>query len=147
MKRNIWITAAALPVIAGASLFVPVGESEPADSKMNRTSQIKRLDLSQFADAAPAQPVDLVFLHHSCGGQLLADAGGNVGENCIYKSHPNGGGLRALLERNSYVVHEASYNSRIAHRTDVFDWLPKFRTQMDDILACEMQDRKLPEGR
>jgi hypothetical protein len=98
---------------------------------------------SEFADHPPALPLRLVFIHHSCGGQWLAEPGPEQGENCIYRTHPNGGGLRALLEKNSYVVHEASYGSRIGQDTDVFHWLPKFRGRMEEILACENQDSKL----
>ena len=93
------------------------------------------------------QGIDFLFIHHSCGGQLLAAAGPNEGSNCIYKSHPNGGGLRARLEQNSYSVHEASYGSRIGDKTDLFDWLPKFRNQMQDILACDSQDAVYGNGR
>ncbi len=100
-----------------------------------------------FADSAPQRPLDVLFIHHSCGGQLLAAPGPDAGTNCIYITHPNGGGLRARLEQNAYRVHEASYQSRIADRTDVFDWLPKFRGQMEDILACEAQDARYAGNR
>lgn len=77
---------------------------------------------------------------------MLAVPGPSVGENCIFLSHPNGGGLRLSLQQNGYVVHEASYGSKIGERTDVFDWSPKFRDQMDDIVRCDMQDRRYAGG-
>jgi len=97
--------------------------------------------------------LDLLFIHHSCGGQLLADQGPLAGggrdsaERCIHESHPNGGGLRAQLEQAGYRVHEASYGSVIGEDTDVCHWRDKFATQMDRILRTERQDSLLPEGR
>ncbi|MGB7746507.1 MAG: hypothetical protein WBN75_04390 [Verrucomicrobiia bacterium] len=102
--------------------------------------QTRPLDLSRYSDAAPEQPLHLLFIHHSCGGQLLAALGTEKGTNCIYLTHPNGGGLRTRLEQNSYIVHEASYGSRLGENTDIFDWLPKFRSEMGEILACDSQD-------
>jgi len=96
---------------------------------------------------APAQPLDLLFIHHSCGGQLLAAPGAEQGTNCIYRASPNGGNLRARLEQNSYIVHEASYGSRVGDKTDLFDWLPKFRDQMEEILTCDSPDARFPHGR
>jgi len=101
---------------------------------------IKTLDLSQYSDKGPEDPVHLLFIHHSCGGQLFADKGSEEGENCIYKTHPNGGGLRQLLEENNYIVHEASYGSLIGDKTDICHWNVKFRDHMDKILACRNQD-------
>ena len=94
------------------------------------------------------QPVDLVFLHHSVGGQWLADEGPLTehGGTEIHATHPNGGGLRRQLEANNYRVHEASYKSEIAAATDLFDWVPKFRGHMQDILQVRLQDEKLPAG-
>lgn len=102
-----------------------------------------RLSLADYDASAPAHRLNLLFIHHSCGGQLLAGQGDEVGTNCVYVSHPNGGDLRARLEQNSYVVHEASYGSQIGEHTDIFDWLPKFRTQMPQILTCASQDVRL----
>ena len=103
-------------------------------------SQTKPMDLSRYPEAAPKQPLHLLFIHHSCGGQLLASFGAVQGAGCIYRTHPNGGGLRARLEQNAYRVHEASYGSRIGEHTDVFDWWPKFRDQLEEILTCDSQD-------
>src|SRR5687768_17412817 len=76
----------------------------------------REVDLSGFSPEPPKKTLDLLFIHHSCGGQLLAAGGSAEGTNAIYKSHPNGGGLRAMLEQNSYKVHEASYASRIGQQ-------------------------------
>jgi hypothetical protein len=94
----------------------------------------------------PPRRLRMLFIHHSCGGRLLAAVGPGEGSNCIYQTHPSGGGLRALLQRNSYEVHEASYGSIIGHNTDIFDWLPKFRSQMDQIIHCDTQDRPYANG-
>ena len=110
------------------------------------SSPAKRPDLSSISAAAPAQPLHLLFIHHSCGGQLFAAPGPDAGQNAIYQSHPNGGNLRDRLAAAGYVVHEAAYGSRVGERTDVFDWLPKFRTQMSEVLTCAHQDERHPAG-
>ncbi len=100
-------------------------------------------NLAAYPSDKPDKKIHLLFIHHSCGGQLLADRG-EVKElsagTRIYLSHPNGGGLRAALTRNNYVVHEASVGSRIGEETDVCHWRRKFADRMDDILRCSGQD-------
>ncbi len=102
---------------------------------------------------AAAMPTDLLFIHHSCGGQLLADAGPMVGgardsgERCLYVSHPNGGGLRARLEAAGYTVNEASYGSIVGEDTDICHWRAKFDEGMDRILRTARNDALLPDGR
>ena len=97
-------------------------------------------------------PTNLLFIHHSCGGQLLADPGQNVGgsrdsgERCIYASHTNGGGLRSRLEAAGFQVNEASYGSIVGEDTDICHWHVKFATQMDRILVTQRQDVTLPAG-
>jgi hypothetical protein len=80
---------------------------------------------------------------------LLADHGpASPAERLsIHRSHPNGGGLRALLETSGFAVHEASYGSELGERTDLLDWLPKFRARMADILVSAGQDLRLAAGR
>ncbi|MFN2370030.1 MAG: hypothetical protein ABR506_02625, partial [Candidatus Krumholzibacteriia bacterium] len=101
---------------------------------------------------AGREPVQLLFIHHSCGGQLMADVGERVGggpetgELCIYESHPNGGGLRAMLQQRGYQVNEASYGSIVGEDTDIRHWNAKFRDQMDRILRTKRQDALLPDG-
>ncbi len=94
----------------------------------------------------PEEPLRFLFIHHSCGGQLLAEAGEQVGgekdsgQRCIYQSHPNGGGLRKLLEEAGFEVHEASYGSQIGEDTDIHHWRQKFANRMGAILACDRND-------
>ncbi|MCP4570880.1 MAG: hypothetical protein GY838_00885 [bacterium] len=97
-------------------------------------------------------PVQFLFIHHSCGGQLLADEGSQVGgdadggERCIYVAHPNGGGLRTDLESSGFTVNEASYGSIVGQDTDICHWNAKFRDHMDRILRTGRQDDLLPDG-
>jgi hypothetical protein len=93
--------------------------------------------------ASPERPLRILFLHHSIGGQLLADEGPDSPDGV---THPCGGGLRRLLEARGAMVHEAGYGSRLGEHTDLFDWLPKFRDHMDTLLRIEKQDALLPEG-
>jgi hypothetical protein len=103
--------------------------------------------LEAFPDTPPSARVNLLFIHHSVGGQLLADSGPQEdtqdARRSLHRTHPNGGGLRALLENQGYAVHEASYGSEIGQKTDLFDWLPKFRDSMPRILATRWQDETL----
>ncbi len=111
----------------------------------------------QATETTPVFPDEgslrLLFIHHSCGGQLLADPGEKVGgakgsgERCIYESHPNGGGLRTLLTESGYEVHEASYESIIGGDTDIRHWRTKFTTMMDRILVTDRQDVVYDDGR
>ncbi len=106
----------------------------------------KTLDLSGYSSDKPAGPVHLLFIHHSCGGHLLAGKGEQAGDNCIYATHPNGGDLRRLLQENNYIVHEASYGSLIGDKTDICHWNAKFRDYMDKILMCKNQDEFFANG-
>lgn len=101
---------------------------------------------------ANGSPQNLLFIHHSCGGQLFADPGQvqggesrDTGEYCIHVSHPNGGGLRGRLEAAGYTVNEASYGSIVGQDTDICHWREKFATQMDRILHTRRQDTLLPD--
>ncbi len=138
---KLWVTIAIGGiglVLSGLLMMTPVtGDfSTMAGSNL----KVQPLDLSAFSDARPDQPVDVLFIHHSTGGQWLADAGPEVGQDCIYETHPNGGGLRTRMQAQGYILHEASYGSRIGQDTDLFDWLPKFREQMSEVLICDFQD-------
>ncbi len=107
---------------------------------------VRAMDLSGYSALKPDKPLELLFIHHSCGGQLLAEKGNLSGESSIYQSHPNGGGLRKLLERNNYIVHEASYGSKIGEDTDICHWNAKFRDMMEMILKCKGQDELFTDG-
>lgn len=145
-RRLVGIAIAFVVCASTGALLLPVSVDDKTLVGMN-TNVIQRLDLSGFAATPLAKPLDLLFIHHSCGGELLATPGPEDGTNCILRSHPNGGGLRTLLEQSSYLIHEASYGSRLGQQTDLFDWLPKFRSQMDQILSCDLQDNLYANGR
>jgi hypothetical protein len=133
-----------LPLI----LLLPICgcNSKPQENVSTEVMPVKTIELSHYSDAAPDRELNLLFIHHSCGGNWLAAKGPAEGEDCINSTHPNGGGLRALLEQNGYRVHEASYHSVVGDKTDIEDWPAKFRDEMDRILQTEMQDSVLPEG-
>jgi len=108
-----------------------------------KENAVKEIDLSQYGDSKPEKTMRLLFIHHSCGGQWLADKGDAkdvIPGTCIIASHPNGGGLRTLLMQNNYEVHEAAYKSVIGDKTDVSDWNAKFRDKMEQIMRCDRQD-------
>jgi hypothetical protein len=89
----------------------------------------------------------LLFIHHSCGAQLLADPGVEVVRaSGILDSHPNGGGLRTRLRERGYAVHEASYGSEIGNDTDLFDWKSKFAAKMAKVLTVDENDRYLVDA-
>jgi hypothetical protein len=141
--RKFVILAALIVVAGGAGVLIQVG----GDVSNTKPAAIaKGLDLSALADTAPAQPIDLVFLFHSVGEQLLADRGLSDGQAARLTKHPNGGGLAALLARNNYRLHEATYGSKLGDDTDLFDWLPKFQYDMAAVLSTSGQDEMLPAG-
>ncbi|MCA9553399.1 MAG: hypothetical protein KC933_25405 [Myxococcales bacterium] len=140
---RITVAVAAVAVVVGA--FVRQGEPAPPEASERTTDT---MDLSAYSDASPQDGLRLLFIHHSCGGQLFAPAGPeDQGESCIYDEAENGGGLRPMLEAAGYEIHEASYNSKIGHNTDTFDWLPKFRDQLDLVLKLDNQDTFFEDGR
>jgi lysophospholipase L1-like esterase len=103
--------------------------------------------LSDYSDEPPEAGLKLLFLHHSVGGQLLADPGPTHAlADSIYASHQHGGGLRRSLVAMGYDVHEASYGSAAGHDTDLFDWLPKFAGDMDRVLRVRLNDDLLSHG-
>jgi len=108
-----------------------------------KEAKVKEMDLSGYKDSKPERTMRLIFIHHSVGGQWLADNGERkdiLPDSSLYLYHPNGGGLRALLKANNYEVHEAGYKSAIGDKTDVCNWNEKFRDQMGEILRCDQQD-------
>jgi len=136
--------------LAAASLFIPVGGVTASSSPMNTRSNPApdaATPLSTFSSAAPGKPLRLLFIHHSVGGRLMADPGERqpLGDE-IWKSHPNGGGLRRMLEQQGYEVHEASYGSEIGSHTDRADWPATFRDKMSVVTSCALNDQRLPDG-
>lgn len=144
---RIWHAVVMIAAVGGLTAFIPVG----GEQVMQRSegASPKSMDLSSYSSERPTgRPgvgkLRLLFIHHSCGGQWFASSGAAVeeGSSCIYRSHPNGGGLRSLLEPQGYEVHEASYGSVLGDRTDLFDWPSKFRAQMDLVLSTAHQDER-----
>jgi hypothetical protein len=143
-----WTGAAALAaLIGGGVMLMPVGGGEAAVSVPRERP--RHLDLSGFADQRPREGRRLLFIHHSCGGQLLAPPGPDrqSGGRCLYDSHPNGGSLRRRLQDAGYQVHEASYGSVVGEDTDLFHWPDKLAGQMDRVLRTDRQDVTYPDDR
>jgi hypothetical protein len=127
------------------TIFIAVAAVGCNEQKTNsaKETKVKEIDLSQYKDTKPARTMKLLFIHHSTGGQWLADKGDLkdiIPDTSLHYIHPNGGGLRALLAANNYQVHEAAYKSDIGEKTDVCDWNAKFRDKMAAILKLDMQD-------
>jgi hypothetical protein len=137
---------ACVVIVAGAALMLPFGGGAASENPTGR-SGAKSMSFAEISSERPKNPLRLLFIHHSVGGRILADKGPRerVDEE-IWKSHPEGGGLRKLLEDAGYQVGEASYGSVIGQATDRGDWLPKFRDQMDKVLTAQLNDKPLPDG-
>jgi hypothetical protein len=147
-RRAAWLLLAALAL----AMLAQVRTADaylPPDRPARPLPLPLPLDLARWADGPVAGPIDLVYLHHSVGGALLADPGPERGDLAValYDAHPSGAGLRRALEASGYRVNEASYQSAVGHGIDMFDWLPKFRDHMDRVLATRRQDEPLPAGR
>ena len=123
MKRAVLIFILAVAGLT-ALAFLPVGPdtagepegpaASPAKATSPRDARGAPVELTTFSPEAlvlaePGARVPLLFIHHSCGGQLFAPPGPESGDSCIYGAHPNGGDLRARLEANGYEIHEASF--------------------------------------
>jgi hypothetical protein len=128
-------------------MLIPVGGGEAAVSISKERP--RHLDLSAYRANPLGETLRLLFIHHSCGGQLLAAPGPDrqTRGRCIYDSHPNGGSLRKRLQESGYEVHEASYGSVVGEDTDLFHWADKFRNGMDRILRTDHQDALYPDER
>lgn len=138
-----WLGLGLVVVLTAAGLMVPTGGGSV--SVASQRSKPVPADLGAFSDAPPGAPLPLVFIHHSVGGVLLADPGKpDAIADSVWRTHPEGGGLRAGLKAAGYQVHEASYGSFVGHATDLFDWLPKFRDSLNRILKVEENDKSLP---
>lgn len=143
MSPTVRITVAVLALAGLGVALIPEPAPPPPDPVRTPT-----MDLSAFPDGPPQGGLRLLFIHHSCGGQLFAPHGEeDTGVSCIYDVAENGGGLRPMLEAAGYEVHEASYDSEIGHDTDTFHWLPKFRDKMDKVLKVDRQDTFFTDGR
>ncbi|MBI5953975.1 MAG: hypothetical protein HY865_20155 [Chloroflexi bacterium] len=75
----------------------------------------------------PSQPVRLIFVHHSVGGNWLAD---------------DNGGLGIALRDNNYFVSDTSYGwgpNLIGDRTDIGDWYEWFPTYLEALFKEDKQ--------
>ncbi|HHI68931.1 MAG TPA: SGNH/GDSL hydrolase family protein [Planctomycetes bacterium] len=88
--------------------------------------------LAKFSPKPEKIGLDLVFIHHSCGSNWLADWNG---------------GLAKELTQAGFHVHDATYGSKVGEKTDVIHWYPKFSTMMDLVLRTKKQDQLLEKGR
>jgi hypothetical protein len=147
MKLLISLAVILLGLAVGLAIPVDPSTFMEKETAAMQALKVETQDLSTYPDTPPAETLRLLFIHHSCGGQLLASPGPEKGADCIYESHPNGGGFRTLLTENGYDVHEASYGSLLGQETDLFDWLPKFRDGMDRVLRCAFQDETYSDDR
>lgn len=126
-------------------MLLPTGGGRVTNT--NSAGASREAQLAGVSSEPPKSPLDILFIHHSIGGALLAAPGPSESiASCIWRSHPEGGGLREALEKQGYVVHEASYGSEVGDATDRADWLPKFRDKMDRVLSCDLNDQPLPNG-
>lgn len=76
--------------------------------------------------APPDQPIKLIFIHHSTGGNWLADPAGNE----------LGGGLGRLLMENKYFASATNYGwgpDAIGDNTDIGHWWDWFRGPQRDL--------------
>jgi hypothetical protein len=97
-------------LIGGAGLAVAVAISGPLSAREWAVVTGPSDDPSP-----PAEPVKLVFIHHSCGGNWLADVG----------EHDQAGGLGQELMSNNYFVSATNYGwgpGSIGSNTDIPDW-------------------------
>ncbi len=140
----------AIATAAAVLLMMSLAACGTADETGGRT-EMPEPSLTRLSD--DLAPLRLLFIHHSCGGQLMADKGQRTGgkpgsgERCIYESHHNGGGLRAMLETKGYDVSELSYESVLGADTDIRHWRVKFAEHMDRLLRTDHQDRTYDDGR
>lgn len=100
-------------------------------SQLNRDLRRSSESLEQLTELLGSQcPTRTVFLHHS------------VGRNILYA-----GGLQRLLIERGMFVSGATYGDEIGQRTDIQDWAPKFRDEMDKILTFKSHpDRYHTDG-
>jgi hypothetical protein len=143
--KKAFLGGAAVLIVAGGVLLLSFGGGVASES--GARSGAKSMTFSDLSSEKPKNSLRVLFIHHSVGGRILADVGPRERiEEEIWKAHPEGGGLRKLLEGAGYSVSEASYGSVIGNATDRGDWLAKFRDHMDKILTTQLNDKPLPDG-
>lgn len=135
------ITISTLTLVAATSALALIRVNvKPENASKAIHSNFQDSSLSRYSSAAPTKPLHLVFLHHSIGQQWLSEPPDSAAQG---EKHPNGGALRRMLEQSNYRVHDATYGSALGEHTDLFDWLPKFSSQMEAVLHIDRQDKRL----
>ena len=104
-------TLVALPALSGPQAAQPADVSPQA-----------------FNPSPPSQPVKLIFIHHSCGENWLADSNG---------------GLGIALRDNNYFVSDTYYGwygggTNIGDRTDIGHWWEWFRGSSRDSIMGDL---------
>ncbi|MCI0520594.1 MAG: hypothetical protein L0Z70_10110 [Chloroflexi bacterium] len=98
----------------------PAAQPQPQAPDVSPTQAPQQAAPAADNPAPPAQPVRLIFIHHSTGGNWLADPG----ENSL------GGDLGRLLMENNYFVSATNYGwgpDSIGDATDIGHWWDWFR--------------------
>jgi hypothetical protein len=139
------VLAFSVPValFSAIAMLIPIPPPRAKEARM----QTETIAPEQLPTPDPQQPLRLLFIHHSCGGQWLASAGPDRGMAGIYETAENAGGLRERLVAAGYEVHESSYGSLVGNETDIFDWPGKFRGHMGKLLTCDHQDTFYEDAR
>jgi hypothetical protein len=133
-----WLVAGAVAsVVVGAVALIPI------QSTARSVPASRPKPAAPGKVAAPARPLDLLFIHHSVGDQLLAEPG----RDGVKGQSSNGGGLRRLLEQDGYRVHTATYGSALGEHTDLFDWPDKFQKHGDEVVTTADGNVAMPGGK
>ena len=108
-----------LGCLVGLFIFKKYLSATQQINSLNRELKRSSETVGQLTELLGSQSqAKMVFLHHS------------VGRNILY----TGGLQRRLLERGLF-VSGATYGDEIGEHTDISDWLPKFRKEMEKILT------------
>jgi hypothetical protein len=125
--KTLLVGGAVVSIVVGAVALVPV-QSTARSVPATRPHAPAKVNASP-----PARSLDLLFIHHSVGDQLLADPG----RDGVKGQSSHGGGLRRLLEQDGYRVRSATYGSKLGEHTDLFDWPEKFGKHVDELVTTE----------
>jgi len=116
-KRLVLVLFVASLLILSVSL-IPTATAKPVDAV--RLASSSRAHITADSPLSPTTPVKLIFIHHSTGGNWLADPNGE---------QYNGGLGRALMD-NNYFVSATNYGwgpDEIGLNTDIGHWWDWFR--------------------
>ena len=81
-RKGFIVTLMLLAVLA----VIPVGgDKNDYDKPLNNT-EVDAMDLSSFSTNSPGTKLHLLSIHHSIGGQLMADKGSANGKNSMRNS-------------------------------------------------------------